>query len=273
MAFRHPSAGHYTFDTQNGADADAFLYTDPVATDATLPQAAGTARRWCHDTNDTTSTDVGPTSGEGGSPDGYLYTEASSPGAANDNFYLELDQTLNAAIHDIVVEFSTNQRGDTNDATCQVQTNENGAGWVNRGTQFGGSGDPNKVATAGTQIWAQRSVDLTGLISHASTRIRIRITFPSAGTIWHNDYGLDRIAFIGTDQLTQDQDGFRFYDDDGSESAATALAAEDTNISRGKNTNTRLRVQTDNTGDAPTQQATLQYNKVGDSDWRDVPLT
>jgi len=200
MAFRYPAAGTYTFDTQTGSDADQFLYTDPVATDATLPQAANTARRWCWDSDDTTSTDVGPTSGAGGDPDGYLYTEASSPAAFDDEFYLEFDTTLNAATNDIEVQFKTNQRGDNNDATCVVETNENGAGWVERGSTFGGSGDPNKVDTGGTQIWASRSVDLTGLISHSSTRIRIKITFPSSGTSWHNDYGLDEIVFIGTDK-------------------------------------------------------------------------
>ena len=273
MAFRFPSAGHYTFDTQTGSDADAFLYTDPVATDATLPQGPNTARRWCHDTDDTTSSNVGPTSGEGGDPDGYLYTEASSPAAFNDEFYLELDQTLDASTHNITVEFSTNQRGNDNDAECVVETNENGAGWVERGSTFGGSGDPNKVLSAGTQIWAQRSVDLTGLISDASTRIRIKITFPASGTSWHNDYGLDRIAFIGTDAVTIEQEGFRWRNDDGSESGATWAQNQDVNDTVNQEVNTRLRVLGDADGDAPTQAATLQYKEDLDPDteWRDVP--
>lgn len=273
MAFRHPAAGTYTFDTQNGSDADQFLWTDPVATDATLPQVANTARRWCHDTNDTTSTNVGPTSGAGGSPDGYVYTEASSPGAANDNFYMEFDTTLDASTNDIEVQFKTNQRGDSNNSTCQVQTNENGAGWVNRGTEFGGSGDSDKVATSGTQIWSSRSVNLAGLISHASTRIRIRVTFPSSGTTWHNDYGIDEVVFIGTVPLTREQDKFRFYDDDGTESTSTALAAQDTDISIGKEVPFHLRIGTQAGGDPPTESVELQYKETSDAatEWRKVP--
>lgn len=73
--------------------------------------------------------------------------------------------------------------------------------------------------------------------------------------------------------LANDQEGFRFFNDDGNEANATAIAAQDTNITRGKEVNTRLRILTDNTGDPPTEQATLQYRKVGDADseWRAVP--
>lgn len=274
MAFRFPAAGSYTFDTQTGSDADQFLWTDPVATDQTLPQGPNTARRWCHDTNDTTSSNVGPTSGAGGSPDGYVYTEASSPGAANDEFYMEFDTTLDAAANAIEVQFKTNQRGDSNNSTCVVETNENGAGWVERGSTFGGSGDPNKVATSGTQIWASRSVDLAGLISDASTRIRIKITFPSTGTIWHNDYGIDEVVFIGTDLLSREQEGFRFRNDDGSESGATWAQNQDVNHEVAKQTNTRLRVLGDMTGDANAEAATLEYKEASDGadEWRPVPL-
>jgi hypothetical protein len=208
MAFRFPAAGFFTFDTQTGSDADEFLYTDPVAVDQTLPQAANTARRWCWTDIDTVSTNVGPEFGVGGDPDGFLYTEASSPAAFNDEFYLEFDTTLDASTNNIEVQFKTNQRGDANDCTCVVETNENGAGWVERGATFGGSGDPNKVGSGVAQIWASRSVDLTGLISDASTRIRIKIVFPSAGTAFHNDYGLDEIAFIGTTAQTFVLDGY-----------------------------------------------------------------
>ncbi len=276
MSFRYPAAGTYTFDTQSGSDADSFLYTDPVATDATLPQDPNTGRRWCWDEDDTTSTDVGPTSGAGGDPDGYLYTEASSPGAFDDEFYLELDQTLDAASNSIEVQFKTNQRGDNNNAECVVETNENGAGWVERGSTFGGSGDSDKVATGGSQIWSSRSVDLDGLISHASTRIRIKITFPASGTSWHNDYGLDEIVFIGTTSIAKEQEGHQFRDDDGSESGATDLGAQDSNLaSLARETNVRLRVLSDVDGDAPSEAATLQYRKVGDaaSEWRDIPLS
>lgn len=77
-------------------------------------------------------------------------------------------------------------------------------------------------------------------------------------------------------QPVYDQDGFQFINDDGSETTATDLAAEDTNVTQPKTTNTRLRVQTDITaGEPPSATRTLQYKEVGDPDaeWRDVPLT
>jgi len=272
MAFRHPSSGEFTFDTETGADSDEFLYTDPLATDATLPQPANTPRRWCHDTDDTTSVDIGPTSGAGGSPDGYLYTEASSPAAAADDFYLEFDTTLDVSNVDLTVEFKTNQRGNNNEATVWVETNENGAGWVSRAAQgsFGGASDPDKVNTAGSQIWTQRSVSLKGVISHASTRIRLHITLGSTGSIWHNDYGIDEVVFIGADPIDREQDKFRYYDDDGDEDASTALENQDTDLTRGKTDPFQLRIGTQLVGDPPTEACELQYKENGDAaaEWR-----
>ena len=203
--------GPYTFDTQTGSDALAFTWTDPVGTGL---QQANTARRWSHDTNDTTSSNVGPTSGAGGSPDGYVYTEMSSPGAFNDVFTMELDVAFDCnANTNVTVRWKTNQRGNDNDATCQLQTNENNAGWVNRGSLFGGSGDPDKVLTSGTQIWSQRSVDISALgVNDASTKARLVITAPASGTTWHSDYGIDEFEVLTLllnkiDGVTKDKDG------------------------------------------------------------------
>lgn len=270
MAFRYPSAGTYTLDSLSAAETD-FNFSDPVGTGL---QTNNTARRWCWHNADTNSTNVGPTSGNGGDPDGYVYTEMSSPGAFDDEFYMELDQTLDASANNIEVQFKTNQRGDNNDATCVVETNENAAGWVERGSTFGGSGDSDKVATSGTQIWSSRSVDLTGLISHASTRIRIKVVMPSAGTTWHNDYGIDELVFIGTSAASIDQEGFRFYED-GTESGSTALETQDTDITIGKEITFQERVLLNGTGDPGNEQYQLEYKETSDSasEWRKVPLT
>lgn len=275
MAFRFPAAGTYTFDTQSGSDADAFLWTDPVGTEASLPQSPTVARRWNHETDDTLSTNIGPTSGAGGDPDGYVYSEASAPGAVDDDFIIEHEdtgsaRTFDASANDITVEFKTNQRGDDNDANCFVETNENAAGWVTRAT-FGGSGDSDKVATAGSQIWASRSVDLTGLISHASTRIRIRIRLESVGLVWHCDYGLDEIVFIGVDQLTRELEGHQFRKD---LSTVSDIGAQDTNATRTIGANTIFRGLTNMTGDAPAEALGTQYRVLGDADseWRFIPL-
>jgi len=72
--------------------------------------------------------------------------------------------------------------------------------------------------------------------------------------------------------LTCDQEGFRFRKDDGSESAATWLVAQDTDISRGKLQPARLRILTDYTGDPATTALKMQFRKVGDptSEWEDL---
>jgi hypothetical protein len=71
--------------------------------------------------------------------------------------------------------------------------------------------------------------------------------------------------------LTREQEGYRWRADDGSETTATWLASQDTDISRTKDTVTRLRTLIDTTSDAPSEAVTLQYRKVGAGSWRDVP--
>lgn len=102
-----------------------------------------------------------------------------------------------------------------------------------------------------------------------------------ANTAWGSGGGGDiQIAEVDADissgVAVLDQDGFQFINDDGSESAATDIAAEDTNITRDADENTRLRIQVDTTGGDPDAATrTLQYKEVADSanEWRDVPLT
>lgn len=272
MAFSH---GPFGFDTATTEGSDDFLYDSPNQSGATLP-ATSQNRRWRWDNNDTPSTNIGPESGAGGDPDGYLYTEASNTGDGfNDVYTMELDFTLDAEANNIVANFKTNQRGNDNDSTCVIETNENGAGWVERGTVFGGSGDPDKVSTSGSQIWSSRVTDLTGLISHASTRLRIKVTFPSSGTSWHNDYGIDDVEVVGTTKLEREQEGFRFRNDDDTEADATWRQLQDVDDTIAKNVNFRLRVLLNMTGNAPSEQYQIEYKETGDAaaEYRPVPLT
>ena len=73
--------------------------------------------------------------------------------------------------------------------------------------------------------------------------------------------------------LDLEQEGFRFRDDDGSEAAATWLAAQDIDITRAKEMNTRLRILLNTTGDQDAKQFKLQYKKTSDSTWRDMPVS
>jgi len=49
-------------------------------------------------------------------------------------------------------------------------------------------------------VWIPRTVDLSdgGLNTDSSTQVRILLTFPSSGDIWHFDYGIDTITISGT---------------------------------------------------------------------------
>lgn len=76
--------------------------------------------------------------------------------------------------------------------------------------------------------------------------------------------------FIG--QLTSGtyQRRFRFRDDDGTEDTASWLADLNTNITRGKDINTRIRLGLETVGDAAAEQYQLEYKKTTDETWKKV---
>ncbi|MFI5401309.1 MAG: hypothetical protein ACHQ1G_00005, partial [Planctomycetota bacterium] len=106
--------------------------------------------------------------------------------------------------------------------------------------------------------------------------------YPQATTNVRSDrgttdsYALDAtvflIEFVAAAAPTIEQEGFRFRADDGSESGASFLAAQDTDITRPKATNTRLRVLANATGDPASKQFQLEYYQAGYGNVA-VPLT
>ena len=64
---------------------------------------------------------------------------------------------------------------------------------------------------------------------------------------------------------TLEQEGFRFRNDDGSETTATWKAAQDTNVKIMADTNTRLRVLLNATGDPSAQNYQLEFRESGGS--------
>lgn len=66
--------------------------------------------------------------------------------------------------------------------------------------------------------------------------------------------------------LTQDLDQFRFYNDDGDEAGATAIAAQNVNITQALGISAIIRQQVNNTGDAPGQKMKIQCKKTTDAD-------
>ncbi len=72
-----------------------------------------------------------------------------------------------------------------------------------------------------------------------------------------------------------EQEGFRFRNDDGSESAASWRQAQDVDDTIAKNVNFRLRTLINSSGDLASAAYRLDYKETGDPDaeYRQVPLT
>jgi len=190
MAFNNT----YTFPSLATAETN-WNFTDPIGTGL---QANNTARRFSWHNASTTSSGVGPDAGQGDA--GYVYTEMSSPGANSDVFEMELDVNHDASTNNITFNYYFGYRGDGNNGTIQLQSNENAAGWVNRGAAE--TLDQNGDVVSDPFVWLSKSVDMTGLISHASTRFKLVITQGNNGTSWNKDVGVDTVNVVGTNADT-----------------------------------------------------------------------
>ena len=79
---------------------------------------------------------------------------------------------------------------------------------------------------------------------------------------------------VGADEYSSgvalEQEGFRWYEDNGSESTASAAANQDTNITAAAGATKRLRMLINATGDPATKQYKLQYKLSTDGTWSDI---
>lgn len=86
-------------------------------------------------------------------------------------------------------------------------------------------------------------------------------------------YGLHVVAWKESGPSpTLDQEGFRFRNDDGSETTATWAASQDTNHTAPLSTNLRLRVLVDAENDPASAAYTLRYQKNGSGGYVAVPV-
>lgn len=83
-----------------------------------------------------------------------------------------------------------------------------------------------------------------------------------------DDWSVVEAAFTEISPI--DQEGFRFRNDDGSESAATWMQNQDTDASQNKNTNVRLRMLLDTPSDPVSIPFRLEYKKSTDSVYKKV---
>jgi hypothetical protein len=67
-----------------------------------------------------------------------------------------------------------------------------------------------------------------------------------------------------------DQEGYRWRNDDGSETTATWKVAQDTTTTLAPGTAARLRVIVNATADTSSKQYQLQYRKVGAASWKNI---
>jgi hypothetical protein len=70
---------------------------------------------------------------------------------------------------------------------------------------------------------------------------------------------------------TLDQKVYRYFNDDGSESASTAMAAQNTDVTVSPGGIFRIRFGIQATGDPTGKQFRLEYDNVGGSNWKQVP--
>jgi sugar lactone lactonase YvrE len=179
--------GPYLFDTQAAPENSDFIWTGPSGTSTVIGSSNGNYR-WEDYT--TGSSNTGPTSGVGGTP-GYVYPETSGTSLGN-TFNVEFAAPLVAVNGNIVVDFYTNQYGSGNNMTLQLQTNTDGAGWVDQGPLLGGPTDPDKV-TSLPDVWVARHIEISGIFG-ASHKLRWFMQMPASGTTYQNDYALDSIT-------------------------------------------------------------------------------
>lgn len=69
---------------------------------------------------------------------------------------------------------------------------------------------------------------------------------------------------------TAEQEGFRFVNDDGSESGSSFPGDQDANVTKPSAANLRLRVLSNFTGDVPSYRRRLEYRRAGQPGWRIV---
>ena len=103
-------------------------------------------------------------------------------------------------------------------------------------------------------------------------QVRAEVT---SGSFVVGDVDYFELKVYYTETTTLEQEGFRWRNDDGSESTANWAENPDTNHTVAKETRRRLRVLINATGDPAAAQFQLEYKEAGDPDaeYRPVPLT
>jgi hypothetical protein len=100
-------------------------------------------------------------------------------------------------------------------------------------------------------------------------------TGPNSGAPGVSTFGFATLDdWTGTDSAaaaTLDQKTYRYFNDDGSESGSTAMAAQNVDVTVAPGGVFRIRFGIQATGDPTGKQFRLEYDNVGGSNWKQVP--
>lgn len=133
------------------------------------------------------------------------------------------------------------------------------------------NGDKARLTVSGTSP----NITLTAYKDSGSGWVQVGqltgVTGPDSGAPGVGAYNTATIDdWTGTDGATLTQAAFRFFNDDGSESASTPMAAQDANTNVAANTNFRIRFGIQATGDPSAIQFQLEYDEASGSNWKVV---
>lgn len=145
-------------------------------------------------------------------------------------------------------------------------------------TQLGSTGnglsvnDVLHLEVVGTGLTAKKNGSVDTSVGTSGQATDSSLTSGSAGVTGFGDTTALRLDNWegGNIVPTYEQEGYRWRNDDGSETTATWAAAQDTNIRAPRQSRRRLRILINTTLDAPANAYRLEYNRVGDNDWRVV---
>lgn len=153
----------------------------------------GDDQDWTVNSGGTPSNGIGPDSGFGGAGQ-YVYTEASSPVAADEIFNLE-SNSLDAGTNNLAVSFKWNKRGDNMGNLYLEVSTDGGTNWDSPvWTHLG-----RDVVTSGTHTWKNGYVDLCGLgYDSGNIKLRFRAKMPSNGNVWNSDIAVDQIRIYNS---------------------------------------------------------------------------
>ena len=251
MAFDYTNLLENATQANNGD----FIWYDRAGASGNVA-AANTAGEWCEENGGTTSNGTGPASNPTGRA-GFVYTETSSPvattvmrGQRNTTF----DTTATSLVFHLIYNLNIETASEFYVEYATAATPNETTDWTILAT----------IAGTLTDTWISNSWDIGAVAVSTTTRYRIRCNLTNAFT---NDFAISTWREVGVDLASLEQEGFQFRNDDGSESAATDIGAQDAEyLTMPKETNTLLRylINADGTAGAKTLQ--IEYTEDGDAD-------